>query len=108
MTFTQLKSQLLSLSPAEKAEIIQLLSYSLANTWQGISKTPGVIGGDACIRQTRIPVWLLVSYRRSGLSEAKILDNYPTLSSDDLAKAWDYARAYPDEIEVAIQKHHEA
>lgn len=53
MTFTELKSQLLSLSPAEKAEIIQLLSQNLANTWQGISKTPGVTGGDACIRQTK-------------------------------------------------------
>lgn len=108
MTFTELKSQLLSLTPAEKAEVIQLLSQSLANTWEGIEKTPGVMGGDACIRQTRIPVWLLVSYRRSGLSEAKILDNYPALSSVDLANAWSYAQAFPNEIEAAIQKHHEA
>jgi uncharacterized protein (DUF433 family) len=108
MTFTELKSQLLSLTPAQKAEIIQLLSQSLANTWQGINKTPGVMGGDACIRETRIPIWLLVSYRRSGLSEAKILDNYPTLSASDLTNAWSYAEVYTNEIEVAIQKHHEA
>ncbi|GAB4203497.1 MAG: DUF433 domain-containing protein [Coleofasciculaceae cyanobacterium] len=108
MTLTELKAQLLSLTPAQKAEIIQLLSQSLANTWQGINKTPGVMGGDACIRQTRIPVWLLVSYRRLGLSEAKILDNYPTLSAADLANAWTYAEAYPNEIEAAIQKHEEA
>ncbi|RUT04569.1 hypothetical protein DSM106972_041380 [Dulcicalothrix desertica PCC 7102] len=108
MTFTELKSQLLSLTPAEKAEVIQLLSQSLANTWQGINKTPGVMGGDACIRQTRIPVWLLVSYQRSGLSEAKILDNYPTLSAVDLANAWSYAQVYANEIEAAIAKHNEA
>jgi uncharacterized protein (DUF433 family) len=108
MTLTELKAQLLSLTPAQKAEIIQLLSQSLANTWQGINKTPGVMGGDACIRQTRIPVWLLVSYRRLGLSEAKILDNYPTLSAADLANAWTYAEAYPNEIEAAIQKHEQA
>jgi uncharacterized protein (DUF433 family) len=108
MTLTELKAQLLSLTPAQKAEIIQLLSQNLANTWQGINKTPGVMGGDACIKQTRIPVWLIVSYRRLGLSEAKILDNYPTLSAADLANAWTYAEAYPDEIEAAIQKHEEA
>ncbi|BAZ10190.1 hypothetical protein NIES4071_20040 [Calothrix sp. NIES-4071] len=108
MTFTELKSQLLSLTPAEKAEVIQILSQSLANTWQGINKTPGVMGGDACIRQTRIPVWLLVSYRRLGLSEAKILDNYPTLSAVDLANAWSYAQIHANEIEAAITKHNEA
>ncbi|RUT09059.1 hypothetical protein DSM106972_011120 [Dulcicalothrix desertica PCC 7102] len=42
--------------------------------------------GDACIKETRIPVWLLVSYHSSGLSEAKILDNYPTLSDVDARK----------------------
>ncbi|HAZ46476.1 MAG TPA: hypothetical protein DDW76_23230 [Cyanobacteria bacterium UBA11369] len=108
MILTELKAQLLSLTPAEKAEIIQLLSQNLANAWQGINKTPGVMGGDACIRETRIPVWLLVSYRRSGMNEAKILDNYPTLTAADLANAWTYAEAYPDEIEAAIQKHEEA
>lgn len=107
MTFTELKSQLLSLTPAEKAEVIQLLSQSLANTWQGINKTPGVMGGDACVRETRIPVWLLVSYQRSGLSEAKILDNYPSLSAVDLANAWSYAQTYANEIEAAIAKHNE-
>ena len=28
-----------------------------------IQKTPGVCGGYACVRQTRIPVWTLVSFR---------------------------------------------
>ena len=32
----------------------------------GIEKTPGVCGGDPCIRQTRIPVWLLEQLRRLG------------------------------------------
>ena len=42
------------------------------------------------------------------MNEAKILNNYPTLSAADLANAWTYAEAYPDEIEAAIQKHEEA
>ncbi len=58
----------------------RLLTQNLANTWQGISKTPGVCGGDACIRKTRIPVWVLVSFRHLGMNESQLLDNYPTLT----------------------------
>jgi uncharacterized protein (DUF433 family) len=66
-----------------------------------------VMGGEACIRDTRIPVWLLVSYSRLGLSEAKLLDNYPTLTANDLVNAWSYASANPDEIERAIDRQDE-
>jgi len=107
-TLKELEAQLLSLAPSEQAAIIQLLSNNLANTWEGIRKTPNVMGGDACIRETRIPVWLLVSCRRLGLSEAKLLENYPGLSATDLANAWAYAAAYPDEIEITIRRQDEA
>ncbi|WP_242041450.1 DUF433 domain-containing protein [Leptolyngbya sp. FACHB-261] len=56
MTLQQLQNQLLALSSAEKAQAIQILVASLSGTRIGIEKTPGVMGGDACIRQTRIPV----------------------------------------------------
>ena len=49
MTLKELEPKLLALNPAEKAQAIQLLVQSLTNTWQGIEKTPGVCGGDACI-----------------------------------------------------------
>jgi uncharacterized protein (DUF433 family) len=42
--------------------------------WYGIQKTPGVMGGEACIRKTRIPVWLLISYRRQNATDAHILE----------------------------------
>jgi uncharacterized protein (DUF433 family) len=77
MTLEQLQSELLALSPQEKAQMIQLLVSSLSDTWVGIEKTPGVMGGDACIRQTRIPVWLLVSLRQQGATDAFILEDYP-------------------------------
>jgi uncharacterized protein (DUF433 family) len=108
MTLQELEAQLLALTPAEKAQAIQILAQSLANTWQGIRKTSGVMGGDACIRQTRIPVWLMVSYRQQGASDAHILQGHPDLSVQDLANAWAYAQAFPDEIEAAIKKHDEA
>lgn len=79
MTTQELQTQLLSLSSIERSNLIQFLTHSLEAPWQGICKTPGVMGGEACVRDTRIPVWLLVSYTRLGLSEAKLLDNYPTM-----------------------------
>lgn len=108
MTLKELEKQLLALTPGEKAQAIQLLAKSLSNTWQGIEKTPGVCGGDACIAGTRIPVWGLVESRRLGISEAQLLDDYPHLSAADLVNAWAYADASPDEIEEAIRKNEEA
>jgi hypothetical protein len=59
MLLEELETQLLALTPTEKAEVIRLLAQSLSNSWPGITKTPDVCGGDACIAKTRIPVWLL-------------------------------------------------
>jgi uncharacterized protein (DUF433 family) len=34
-----------------------------------IRKTPGVCGGEACIRQTRVPVWVLHRFRSLGRTD---------------------------------------
>ncbi|MBW3584903.1 MAG: DUF433 domain-containing protein [Cyanobacteria bacterium 0813] len=106
-TLKELQPQLLALTPEEKAQAIELLAQSLRKFWSGIQKTPGVCGGDACIRQTRIPVWVLVNARGLGISEAELLEDYPTLRAADLANAWAYAEAYPDEIDTAIRENEE-
>jgi uncharacterized protein (DUF433 family) len=67
-----------------------------------IEKTPGVCGGDARIRNTRIPVWLLVLARKQGLSDGELLDAYPALAAADLDAGWEYYREHPVEIEQAI------
>ncbi len=72
-----------------------------------ITKTPGICGGDACIRGHRLPVWVLVGYRQLGTSDADLLRNYPTLTQSDLQAAWEYAAAYPEEIEQAIRENEE-
>jgi uncharacterized protein (DUF433 family) len=107
MTIQELQTQLLSLTSTEKSNLIHFISSSMETPWQGIHKTPGVMGGEACIRDTRIPVWLLVSYSRLGLSEAKLLENYPSLTAIDLVNAWSYNSANPDEIDRAIAKQEE-
>jgi uncharacterized protein (DUF433 family) len=108
MTLKEMQPQLLALTPEEKSQAIQLLIQSLNNPWQGIEKNLKVMGGDACIRQTRIPVWLLVSLQRQGATEAYILEDYPTLTAADLVNAWLYAETHADEINAAIQSQESA
>jgi uncharacterized protein (DUF433 family) len=102
MIAKELQQQILALSVSDKAKIIQLLIQNLSSSWTGIDKTLGVVGGDACIAGTRIPVWDLVEYRRLGASDLKILEAYPQLTATDLYHAWAYAEAFPDEIARAI------
>lgn len=108
MNAKKLEAQLLSLTQAEKAEAIRILTQSINKSWRGITKTPGVMGGDACIAGTRIPVWLMVSYQNQGISDAGILESYPHLSAADLVNVWAYAEAYPEEIKTAIREQDEA
>jgi uncharacterized protein (DUF433 family) len=108
MTVEELLAGLAALSKAEKAEVVECLSQDISGAWPGIEKTPGVVGGEACIVRTRIPVWVLEGYRRSGWSEATILTNYPTLRAADLVHAWAYAEAHREEIDEAIRRNEAA
>lgn len=68
-----------------------------------IKKTPGVCGGRACIRNTRITVWGLVNAHRLGASNEQILQNIVGLTPDDLHAASDYYREHPAEIDEDIR-----
>ncbi len=73
-----------------------------------ISKTPGVCGGDACIRKTRIPVWTMVEFRKLGSSDEALLEIYPGLTPADVQAAWEYYEHNLAEIETAIRENDEA
>jgi uncharacterized protein (DUF433 family) len=103
MTFQELETQLLNLTPSEQSQMMQTLMQTLGKDSRGITKTPGVCGGDACIANTRIPIWVIVEARSLGYSEADLLTSYPALTATDLTQAWIYAETYPDEIAMAIQ-----
>jgi uncharacterized protein (DUF433 family) len=79
----------------------------MSTTTSWISKKPELCGGDACIRDTRITVWGLVSYQRLGMSDAEILRAVQELNADDLQAAWEYAAENPIEINHAIQENEE-
>lgn len=107
MTLTESKIDWASLTAVDKAAVIEILLASLTNGSLGIKKTPGVCGGDACVGNTRIPVWSLVCDRRLGASDGIILESFPDLTAADLVNAWAYADAYPEEIEQAIKENDE-
>ncbi len=72
-----------------------------------IRHTPGVCGGEACIRMTRIAVWMLEEARRACASEADLLADYPVLTHEDLETAWQYVSTHREEIENAIRANNE-
>ena len=76
-----------------------------ARSW--IEKTPGVCGGDACIRKTRITVSGLVEWRKLGLSDAEIVQHIQGVTHADLDTAWEYYKHNREEIDRAIRENEE-
>jgi uncharacterized protein (DUF433 family) len=84
------------------------LIQKTSNKFPSITKVPGVCGGEACIVNTRIPIWVLVEARELGYSNADLLASYPQISESSLADAWIYAESHIDEILSAIQRNQSA
>jgi uncharacterized protein (DUF433 family) len=104
----EVEKQVTSLSPDEKAELLQRVARDLAGTSPGIESSPDVCGGEPCIARTRIPVWLLERARQLGSSEADVLRAFPTLRAQDLVNAWAYVETHREEIEQQIRENEEA
>ncbi|MDQ3222757.1 MAG: DUF433 domain-containing protein [Gemmatimonadota bacterium] len=68
----------------------------------GIRRTEGVAGGDACVRDTRIAVWTLVRLKRLGRTDEQLVEDFPGLTPADLDAAWAYFRQHSGEIDDAI------
>ncbi|MEX2142616.1 MAG: DUF433 domain-containing protein [Pirellulales bacterium] len=109
MTALEKIEELLSqMSRAEKAQLLQWIVRDLGDVFPGIESRPGVCGGEPCIADTRIPVWVLEQSRRLGISESDLLRSYPVLRAEDLTNAWAYVRAHSHEIEVQIVENEQA
>ena len=95
------EKMLAEMTRAEKAK--RWVVRDLADDFPGIESQHEVMGGVPCITRTRIPVWLLEHARRLGTSEADLLGDYPTLTTQDLANAWNYVRSHRAEIDAQIE-----
>jgi uncharacterized protein (DUF433 family) len=92
------------LSPADRRSLFEWLATEPMELAAGIYCTPGVSGGDACVGRTRIAVWVLEAYRRSGMSDRDLLGAYPMLTPQDLTQAWAYADSHAEELGRLIRE----
>jgi uncharacterized protein (DUF433 family) len=96
---TALAEAIEGLSEAERS----VLQLTLRD--RSIESTPGVCGGYARLRGTRVPVWTLVSLRLQGADDEELLRNYPMLTIEQLQIVWDYYDRNRDEIDRVIESH---
>ena len=101
-TFDDIREAVLHLPKGDQMRLLALVALEVADAHPGIDSQPGVCGGSARIIRTRIPVWLLEALRRNGRSEAGLLADYPSLTAEDLANAWNYARSHREEMDLLI------
>jgi len=101
-TFDDIRDAVLHLPKGDQVRILTLVALEVADAHPGIDFQDNVCGGAARIIRTRIPVWLLESLRRGGRTDAELLAAYPSLTAEDLANAWNYARTHREEMEREI------
>lgn len=96
------RTQLAEAIAALPEELVdQALTYVL-RLQNPVQITPGVCGGQARIRNTRIPVWTLVAYRKLGAPDEELLTNYPGLTAASLSAAWNYYEQNREQIDQVI------
>ncbi|MEM7734317.1 MAG: DUF433 domain-containing protein [Deinococcota bacterium] len=59
--------------------------------FERITFNPAVMGGRACIRDTRVTVSLVLNLVANGMSTDEIIDAYPYLTQEDLRQVLKYA-----------------
>lgn len=62
-----------------------------------ISSDPAICHGQACVKGTRIPVSVVLGALADGMTEAKILEEYPTLSIEGIRAAAAYGALLAEE-----------
>jgi uncharacterized protein (DUF433 family) len=61
-----------------------------------IVRDPEILKGKPVIRGTRIPVYVIIDLFWNGISEAEIVDDYPSLTLEDVRAALAYhLRLFP-------------
>jgi len=68
-----------------------------------ISFNPKVMGGRACIRDTRVTVSLVLNLVANGMSSEKIVEAYPYLEPEDITEALQYASWLAEESVHALE-----
>ena len=71
-------------------------------TFNRITRQPGVMGGKACVRGMRVTVGMLVGQIGAGRSIEEVLTDYPYLEREDILQALRYAAWRTEEREIQV------
>ena len=69
-----------------------------------ISVNPAVCSGRACIRGKRIPVYLIVKMLANGDTIEDVLEDYPTITREDILACLAYAGDLAEEEKGRMQR----
>ena len=67
---------------------------------QRIASDPAVMMGKPVIRGTRIPVEIILRMLGMGYTKAQVVEQYPSISEDDVLAAQTFAADYMSSIKV--------
>lgn len=59
-----------------------------------IVSDPSVCGGESCIRNTRVPVHIILSHLAAGDDTETILKNFPNLTREDVQACLEYTSSW--------------
>jgi uncharacterized protein (DUF433 family) len=90
------------MSRRDKAHLLAIVAGDPDVQFPGISVTAGVCGGAPRVMGTRIPVWLLEGLRQDGVSDQKLVQAYPQLTTQKLADAWAFVEQNRELIDQEI------
>jgi uncharacterized protein (DUF433 family) len=75
----------------------------MTNLLERITVDPNICHGQACIRGTRIMVWLILQYLANGDRPEDVLAVYPSLIHEDLQACLAYAADKTRERVVPVE-----
>ena len=70
--------------------------------YERITIDPAQMGGVPCIRGLRIPVATVVGLMAQGMTETRIVTDYPDLEVEDIRHALAFAAAAVDERQLPL------
>ncbi len=73
-----------------------------------VAEYPGVCGGYPVIRETRIPIRLVVQFARDGASVDELATMWPTVTTAQIQGALDYYAQHPHRVDEDIARNESA
>ncbi|MEW5947542.1 MAG: DUF433 domain-containing protein [bacterium] len=67
-----------------------------------ITADPKVCHGQACVKGTRVPVYVVLEALAAGMSVDKVVEDYPPLTSEDVRACVYYASLVTREEEITL------